>query len=107
MGVIQRLSSYCGYPLSAIPTQGTPPEDDQPIDHAIVGSKADAGLIGRGYVPMPGEVLLAHNGTRFPNTLPEYCRRGLEALPQRRENGVTNIPVSRTSGTYGTGRGGA
>ena len=74
MGVIQRLSSYRGYSLSAIPTQGTPPEDDQPIDHAIVGSKAEAGLIGRGYVPMPGEVSLAHNGTRFPNTLPIRSR---------------------------------
>ena len=39
----------------------------------------------------PGEVWLAHYGVRLPETLSEYRRRGLEVLPQLRENGVTRI----------------
>ena len=39
---------------------------------------SDAGLIGAGHVPMPGEVSLAHHGAYFPDTLLEYRRRDLE-----------------------------
>jgi len=43
---------------------------------------SDAGLIGRGQVPMPGEVSLAHHGIFFLNDLSEFRRHVLEVLRQ-------------------------
>ena len=80
-----------------------------PPDTALIATRpfrsphhtiSDAGLIGGGHVPRPGEVSLAHHGVLFLDELPEFRKNVLEVMRQPMEDGGVTISRAALSLTY-------
>ena len=84
------------YSVMGMLKNGTPLLTKRPFrapHHTI----SDAGLIGGGQSPRPGEVSLAHNGVLFLDESPEFRKNVLEVLRQPLEDGMVTISRASTS----------
>jgi magnesium chelatase family protein len=84
------------YSVMGLLKNGTPIISSRPFrapHHTI----SDAGLIGGGQVPRPGEVSLAHNGVLFLDESPEFKKNVLEVLRQPVEDGTVTISRAASS----------
>lgn len=61
---------------------------------------SEAGLVGGGSIPRPGEVSLAHHGVLFLDEALEFKRSLLDSLRQPLENGTVTLTRAQASFTF-------
>src|SRR5262249_9747685 len=99
MSFEESLTTTKIYSLMGLISKGTSIIRERPFrspHHTI----SDAGLIGGGSHPKPGEVSLAHNGVLFLDELTEFHRNVLESLRQPLESGQVTIARAIQSITF-------
>ena len=84
------------YSVSGLLSAASPFIDERPF-RAPHYTISNAGLVGGGRIPRPGEVTLSHRGVLFLDELPEFGRSVLEVLRQPIEDSV--VTISRAQGT--------
>lgn len=89
---VARIHSAAGSPRLGL--------DRRPPFRSPHHSISDAGLVGGGSGPRPGEISLAHHGVLFLDELPEFRRAALEALRQPLEAGVVHVVRVRASAAF-------
>lgn len=81
----------------------------QPTNETLAGIRpfraphyviSDAGLIGGGLGPRPGEISLAHRGVLFLDEFPEFRRSTVESLRSPLEAGRVQVSRARSSAVF-------
>lgn len=89
------------YSVSGMLSADTPLIQQRPF-RAPHYTISQAGLVGGGRLPRPGEISLSHRGVLFLDELPEFSHAALESLRQPMEDRLITISRAQGSLTFPT-----
>ena len=99
MSIEESLEVTKIYSVSGLLPPDTPLVRQRPVrsPHYTI---SNAGLVGGGHWPRPGEITLSHRGVLFLDELPEFKQTDLEVLRQPLEDKVVTISRAQGSVTF-------